>query len=411
VHIGFIGNTNNTPFMLALAMRRLGHQVTFVVDSTERLHRPEHKYPALFSTWPEWVLDVPGADARVWRAGTPGALPASVRRALASCDALVFNKFWALTAKTFGTPYVCILTGSDIELYAEHRTMQRAQRPFRRATSPAGWMANAVVATALTQRLRRAIRHAAGYVTAPPGYLPQTDAVLQRLQPRGVRICGPITDVESLHLTPLPTQQPWRILNAARLNWVRPVAPGRSDIDLKGTDVLLRGVAAHLKAFPGDLRLSLVEKGDDIAATHRLVTALGLDADVDWLPEMTQSELYAEYARHDVVADQIGLSMVSMVGLDAMAMGRPVIADGKPEVVSRWISEPSPIVQVRTPDEVTQQLRRLREPAVRTQLAAASRVHVARWYSTDGLSSRIVDVLSGRFQDPSRIASPKPVAP
>lgn len=44
--IGFIGNANNYPFMIARAMRKMGHEVLFIVDrdKSEPLNRPENRY-------------------------------------------------------------------------------------------------------------------------------------------------------------------------------------------------------------------------------------------------------------------------------------------------------------------------------------------------------------------------------
>jgi hypothetical protein len=54
---GFFGNTNNSPFMLAQALRDLGHEVCVVVTSQELLHRPESRYPELKKGYPDWIVD------------------------------------------------------------------------------------------------------------------------------------------------------------------------------------------------------------------------------------------------------------------------------------------------------------------------------------------------------------------
>ena len=41
--IGFLGNANNYPFMLARALKRAGHDVRFVVDRKNLLDRPDIK--------------------------------------------------------------------------------------------------------------------------------------------------------------------------------------------------------------------------------------------------------------------------------------------------------------------------------------------------------------------------------
>ena len=51
--ICFIGNTNNYPYLVAHAMRRMGHDVTLLLDRPEGLHRPQGRYAD---------LDLPTAD-------------------------------------------------------------------------------------------------------------------------------------------------------------------------------------------------------------------------------------------------------------------------------------------------------------------------------------------------------------
>jgi len=43
VCIGFLGNANNYPFMLAKAVRALGHEVVFIIGSEMALNSPESR--------------------------------------------------------------------------------------------------------------------------------------------------------------------------------------------------------------------------------------------------------------------------------------------------------------------------------------------------------------------------------
>ena len=61
--IGFFGNANNVPFMIARALRRLGNEVLFIVDrspvqSWEILNRPENAYNDIKIPYPDWIVDV-----------------------------------------------------------------------------------------------------------------------------------------------------------------------------------------------------------------------------------------------------------------------------------------------------------------------------------------------------------------
>jgi len=57
IKIGFIGNTNNTPYLIAKAFKSLGCDVRLVVNRPELLHRPESKEPELAERYPAWIGD------------------------------------------------------------------------------------------------------------------------------------------------------------------------------------------------------------------------------------------------------------------------------------------------------------------------------------------------------------------
>lgn len=74
----------------------------------------------------------------------------------------------------------------------------------------------------------------------------------------------------------------------------------------------------------------------------------GLTPFVTWISVMTQYAIRDGFARADVVFDQFGTSIVGMAGLNAMATGRPLVADGRPETFGPVTGERSPISQART---------------------------------------------------------------
>ena len=59
MRIGFIGNQNNYPFMLARGLRRLGHDVRVVIDRPEPLDRPESRYADITRPYPDWIVETP----------------------------------------------------------------------------------------------------------------------------------------------------------------------------------------------------------------------------------------------------------------------------------------------------------------------------------------------------------------
>lgn len=387
--IGFAGNMNNYPFMLALTLRDMGHEVVFIIDSDERLQRPEFRYPDMFSTWPQWVVDMPGSTKGL------NSLIASKQALsiLGDCDALIVNTGWPRVARFLKKPYVCILTGSDIDIMADYGAIRVFQNSLRRQAGIAKKTVLSLIDVWRTYRHRLAIRDANGYVCSILGILPNTDRVIRSINPQGIRLMGLMTDVKSLGYIRPPDNKPIKILNAARLNWKMPPAPGRCALDIKRTDILLKGFALFQQKFAGEMRLTLVRKGDDVKETQGLIEDLGIAKYVDWMDEMTQMELLHQYGLHDIISDQFGESIVSMAGLDAMAVGRPLLANWRPEFMDKVVPEKAPICQATSEEHVFQQLVLLRDSAYREEVGIRSRKYVEKYFSVEAVVNRILNVL------------------
>jgi glycosyltransferase involved in cell wall biosynthesis len=112
------------------------------------------------------------------------------------------------------------------------------------------------------------------------------------------------------------------------------------------------------------------------------------------LNEMTQKQVIQEYGQADVVFDQLGKGTIGMVSLDAMACGRPVIANARPEILEPILGVPSPVCQASTPEEVSQQIARLHfNPGERERIGLASRKYVEQHCSTVALAERCLKKL------------------
>jgi len=389
MRIGFAGNANNYPFMLARALVRRGEHVRFLVTSKQLLDRPENKYPEYAAGYPDWLVDCSEIDFLDWvlpRANTRRAV-----RLLRECDVVVLNQLGPTVASRVARPWIALLTGSDLATLADPTFVDAAvaetQRPPRALFR--------IIKRLLMNRMVTAQRHGiaqARLVYAPiRGLLPSYDSLLDDL---GVgddrRTWVGMTDLESIALAPPPINHTLRILCGARLNWVRPIPTGMSEVDYKGTDVLLEGAArfARMGAVPFELRL--VRKGLHVAETEAKVAQLGIETHVTWLNEMSQQALQAEFEAADIVIDQLGNGFVGMAGWDAMATGRPVVANGRPEIYEPLMGEPSPICQASTAVEVAQQLARLTNREERLRIGLAGRAYVARHLSTEAAADRLV---------------------
>ena len=117
MNIGFFGNANNYPFMLARAIRKLGHDVTFVVDSTSILNRPEFRYDDIVLPYPSWIVDC--SPINLWNYPRESGEIEKAVGLLKECDAVVLNEFGLSLWGRIQKPAFAFLTGTDIEVLAD----------------------------------------------------------------------------------------------------------------------------------------------------------------------------------------------------------------------------------------------------------------------------------------------------
>src|SRR5262245_35916116 len=295
---------------------------------------------------------------------------------LSTCDALVLNfigpSLWPLLRR----PAIALLTGSDLEHYANFATVKLRSANWDPAykVSADGQM-NLNLFREFVERQREGISKSVAVRYFPRGLVPAGDAMLDELGVSDAkRVFLLSAELELVKQTPVPHNYPVRIFCATRLTWKLPIEPGRSLLDYKGSDIMIRGLGLFYRETGIRLDIQLVRKGLHVAETEQLIAEEGLSDQVTWSEEMSLTEIWEEYRRSDIVIEQLGNSTIGSAGLEAMAAGRPVIGNARPEMFEHYFGQASPICQAQTPDEVCAQLKRLVfSPAQREKIGALGR--------------------------------------
>jgi hypothetical protein len=190
----------------------------------------------------------------------------------------------------------------------------------------------------------------------PRGVVPTGDALLDELGVSDAkRVFLRLAELELVKPTPGLHNNPVRIFCATRLTWKLPIEPGRSLLDYKGSDIMIRGLGLFYRQTGVRLNIQLIRKGLHVAETEQLIDDEGLTDQVTWSDEMSLTEVWSQFARCDIVIEQLGNSVIGLAGSDAMAAGRPVIGNSRPEILREGL----PLCQARTAEEVHAQLNRL----------------------------------------------------
>lgn len=403
--IGFLGNANNYPFMLARALRSKGHDVVFVIDSMSPLNRPENRYPEITLPYPEWVIDCSGGN--FWDESYRGLEAQRAIDILHSCDALVLNEFgpaiWGLVRK----PAFVVLTGTDLEVLADlqyedfaypvvHTTLREIVRhPFQWASSQWAYRKKRMQLRTMIAQQRIGIRNSVGLNYFPVGSLPNGDRLLNEIGASpAFRVFFMLADVERYDYAPYPINTTLRVFNVARITWKKPQEYFICELDYKGTDILVRGLGMYARKTGTPLDIRFVRKGLDLEATKQLLKEEGLENAVTWLEPMSQTELYEEYKSADIVTEHFGQGSVGMGALDAMATGRPVVANCKPEIFRSALGEASPLCHAATAAEVCAQLIRLAESrGIRESIGKQSRLYVEKYFTPGRAADLVLEKL------------------
>jgi len=399
VRIAVFGNTNNYPLRLVQALRKLRHDAFLLVDRPELLHRPESLNADYASGYPDWIIDC--SDVLESDYVGPSPKISRILSLLESADALILNSVGPSLLPYVERPSIAFLTGSDLNYYANFSTLSsRAANYAMDYRRSAAARLDRRLWAAFIQRQREGILKSRAVSYFPKGMFPGDDQLLEDIgvqdqQRIFLYMCADNLPVAREKCSGSRTSAATTLFCGTRLTWKKPMPPGVSALDYKGTDVMIHGVAQFLSRGNTNFELRIVEKGLHVSETRELVEMLGLSERVTWLQEMPLREFYLELSDADICMEQLGESTLGMVGLDAMAMGKPVIANIHPDIWANHISEEWPIAQASEPQHVCQHLEVLSgNPARRAELGEKARDFIQRHFSPKANARKCLRVFS-----------------
>ena len=254
------------------------------------------------------------------------------------------------------------------------------------------------------ERQRIAIKNSICFIYAPTGLIKDGDFLLNEIKvDQKKRLLGLMIDENlSKYISPIKNKK-IRLFNVARFSWVTNKVNDRIDfsqLDSKGNDVMIKGISAFYHKHKTPLDIVFVKKGDDVDATIELLKIENIEHLVTWKNELSQAEVQQEYKKADIVFDQFATSFVTMGGLDAMAIGRPLIANARAEIFDNVLGEKTEICDAKTPKEVCNWLELLiLNEEFRLKKGKASREFVIKHFYSENVVKRIETYLetTGEF--------------
>lgn len=360
--VGFLGNTNNYPFIIASQMKALGCEVVMYVDApaSEILNRPEQYTHDVSYPYPNWIIEKQSLR-KSHHTHLPQFFEKSVISELNTCDAVILNDY-GHRFKNFINPQIpsiSLFSGSDLEIMAVTENVVSLKLNNARLKWVPRFLKKMYARLSVNQ-LRSAIAKASLISYFPAGLVPFGDRLLHEIF--GGRQFNRFSHLhvvtEGYQYYPPAHNNVLRIFSFTRYMWKTPFPPGLNSWENKGNDIMIHGIALFLKQYAKPVDIHLIEKGIHVAETKQLIDELGFAHMVTWHKEMPFKELQDHIIKADVIIEQLGTHFISG-GFYAMLMGRPVIGNANPQVLDKLTGQPTPVCQAVTADEVCAWLQKL----------------------------------------------------
>lgn len=105
-----------------------------------------------------------------------------------------------------------------------------------------------------------------------------------------------------------------------------------------------------------DCNLVMIEYGQDLERSKRLVRELKLEQNVTFIPAIHPKDMPSYYNSCDVVWAQMGLGHLGLVSLEALACNKPVLVDF---IYDKAYSEPPPVIRVYNLQDIVSETKKL----------------------------------------------------
>ncbi len=227
-----------------------------------------------------------------------------------------------------GKPFCWFATGSDLRQWIglQRPSSYVLRRAVKKACAVFTGRDEGLVSSVKRYHLEEKTRYLVGFI--PELTVMEDEIVSKQLKLK--------SDEDVLRVF-MPTLHQWTS--------VREGHPGR------GNDIFLRAVA-KIRQSGRKISVLLLERGEDVNATKKLISELGLESVVSWKREMTKKDLHEHMLASHVIANEFTFGAPGTICLESMALGRPVLA-----YMNEWqLEQGMPILNCRTESEIYEAL-------------------------------------------------------
>lgn len=397
----FLGSMNAMPMMYAKELRKKGYEVVYFVDrpKSDTLSRPEYHFPDIEYPYPSWIIEI-GLRTQVllpyFRRFFSWYLQREVKKVtLKKPQLFILNGlFISLSPYLSATsiPKIALCHGSDLDTWADIAGVRSFSSGFSKRSIfkffPA-FISKRLIEIAVYKQFE-GFKCSEALVYFPKGFNEIGDRVVNSLTALGVSYIErydisfePLKDCSREY-----KKEGDKLIVFSGVRFLYQSFPEGNSGYSKGNDLIITGLANFYKTRK-NIEVHFVEKGEDVVGAKLLCDKTGLSPAVVWHKEMEFRQLLNLYNKSDICFDQVGKHWIGAIGGYALFLGKPLIANDRPAVLSGVWPKENPVFSASNADEVYNSLMMLEDDELRRDAHKKSKDFAEKYMGPERLLDKI----------------------
>jgi len=400
IKIGFIGSMNAMPMHYALKFKEDGFDVKYIVESPrdDLLMRPEIHFKKIKYPYPDWIKEIPFKDT-LFRLLFNRLYTRKLYNEMKDCDVIFFNHYGHNISSYFDEKIikVAIFSGADLDVKCNY---ERISNELKDTDNFIIKYLKRVFIKKDIDRYRKGIRSCDIISYFPVGMNPIGDKLIEDIMQDKPFIDIRKFDIncKEIDLEYVGARKSKKLIIFAGVRFLIHTTK-YNKFEYKGNDLIIRAVAIYYK-LNKNIEIHFVEKGPkkDIEFAKKLCKKLGIEDIVTWHQVMPLSDILDLYKKSDIIFDQVGNHWVGGLGLYALYLGKPLIANARLDVFEKIWGKNIPILNATTVDEIVKHLIDCESYDYREKIGKLSHIFVKENVDTERIyikyKSAILDLYS-----------------
>lgn len=397
MNIVFIGTTNAMPMSYAIKFKEQGYSVKYIVDvpSLDTLSRPECHYENISYPYPEWIKEITILNPSI-KCLYPKFFYSSILNEIDDGD-VFFLCDWYISLAPYlpqKSKIIILPHGADLDTWCN---LSKADDIAKVGMFSFFKPLKKVLAKLIIKRMFKGLCFADVITYYPKGFNPEGDAIIQNVV--NVKGCNVVRRYD----VNLSVLNGWDDAYQSSGDFLKICVAVRFDFKsiegvenkyLKGSDLIIRGIAKYYNEYSKNIEVTFFEKGRDVELAKRLCQEEGIDKVVKWVKPVPLPQLFEKMKNSDICFDQVGGHWMGAVGIYALYLGKPVITNYRPDILNDFLQGIIPICQASTVDEVFEQLVNLSCNDTRRNVSKQGRTFAINNFSCNSAFNEYVKLLN-----------------